>query len=104
MRPTTGVPTKQGTTGIKGKLICTFSHLVFYNNFLSVLENVTLNTGNSAKLVSSSGRSIDLSKITVLNSLGPVKSSSSSGNVLLMPDGKIKAVGKITFSHLHKVN
>lgn len=59
----------------------------------SVLDNVTLNTATSAKFISSSGRSIDLSKITVLNPLSSVKGSSSSGNVLLMPDGKLKNVG-----------
>lgn len=66
--------------------------MIFYN-YVLVLENVTLNTGNSTKLISASGRSIDLSKITVLNSIAAVSKTSSSGNVLLMPDGKIKTVG-----------
>lgn len=59
-----------------------------------MLENVTLNTGQSAKLVSSSGRTIDLSKITVLNPVNPPKPGGGSvGNVLLMPDGKLKTIG-----------
>lgn len=61
---------------------------------LLVLENLTLNPSSSAKLVSSTtGRSIDLSKITVLNSLNRTKTSAGSvGNVILMPDGKIKPI------------
>lgn len=59
---------------------------------LLVLENVTLSTGNSAKLVSSSGKTLDLSKITVFNSINPVKAGGGLGNVLLLPDGKLKTI------------
>lgn len=59
----------------------------------AVLENVTVNTGASAKLISSSGKTIDLSKITVLNSINSTKPGTSLTNVVLMPDGKLKTVG-----------
>lgn len=58
----------------------------------AVLENVTLNAGTAPKLMSGPGRNIDLSKITVLNSISTMKSGTSAGNLLLMPDGKLKAV------------
>lgn len=61
---------------------------------LLVLENVTLNSGTTAKLISNNGRTIDLSKITVINS---VKGSNTAvGNVLLLPDGKLKTVHSST--------
>ncbi|XP_018566282.1 KAT8 regulatory NSL complex subunit 3 isoform X2 [Anoplophora glabripennis] len=57
---------------------------------IKVLENVTLNSSTTAKLISNNGRTIDLSKITVINS---VKGSNTAvGNVLLLPDGKLKTV------------
>ncbi|KAJ8914984.1 hypothetical protein NQ315_002508 [Exocentrus adspersus] len=57
---------------------------------LLVLENVTLNSSATAKLISNNGRTLDLSKITVINS---VKGSNATlGNVLLLPDGKLKTV------------
>ncbi|KAJ8931429.1 hypothetical protein NQ314_015668 [Rhamnusium bicolor] len=57
---------------------------------IKVLENVTLNSSTTAKLISNSGRTIDLSKITVINS---VKGGNTAvGNVLLLPDGKLKTV------------
>ncbi|KAF2880713.1 hypothetical protein ILUMI_25455 [Ignelater luminosus] len=61
---------------------------------IKVLENLTLNTNSTAKLISSTtGRSIDLSKITVLNSVNTTKAGTPVGNVVLMPDGKLKPFG-----------
>lgn len=60
--------------------------------FFPVLESITLNTAASAKFVSSTGRSVDLSKITVLNPLGSVKGSGATGNVVLLPDGQMKSI------------
>lgn len=60
---------------------------------LVVLENITVNPAQNMKLVSgNSGRPFDLSKITVLNPVNTPKVSGSLGNVVLMPDGKIKAI------------
>lgn len=58
------------------------------NQFFSyaVLENMQLTSQATAKLISNTtGRTIDLSKI----GLGQ---RSSGGNVVLMPDGKIKPI------------
>ncbi|CAH1099657.1 unnamed protein product [Psylliodes chrysocephalus] len=56
---------------------------------IKVLENVTLNSSASGKLIPN--RTIDLSKITLIN---PSKTPSTSvSNVLLLPDGKIKTIG-----------
>ncbi|CAH1154973.1 unnamed protein product [Phaedon cochleariae] len=55
---------------------------------IKVLENVTLNSSSTAKLFHN--RTIDLSKITLINS---VKGTSGSmNNVLLLPDGKLKSM------------
>ncbi|XP_049820569.1 KAT8 regulatory NSL complex subunit 3 isoform X3 [Aethina tumida] len=65
---------------------------------IKVLENVTLNSSTTAKLISNSGRTIDLSKITVINSRSEIASTSSGlkttpmSNVILMPDGTLKTV------------
>lgn len=56
-----------------------------------VLENLALSTTSAAKLVSSTGRTIDLSKITVLNP-GNTNAASNYGNVMLVPD-RIKSGG-----------
>lgn len=59
------------------------------NCSIKVLENVTLNSGTSAKLLSnSSNRSIDLSKLSLISS-----NNSKSAPVVLMPDGKLKSFG-----------
>lgn len=64
--------------GKKPKMFTVFS--------CAVLENVQLTSQATAKLISNTtGRTIDLSKI----GLGQ---RSSSGNVVLMPDGKIKPI------------
>ncbi|XP_056642327.1 KAT8 regulatory NSL complex subunit 3 isoform X2 [Diorhabda sublineata] len=55
---------------------------------IKVLENVTINSNITSKLIPN--RSIDLSKITLVNSKTP---STSISNVLLLPDGKIKTIG-----------
>ncbi|CAH0559591.1 unnamed protein product [Brassicogethes aeneus] len=59
---------------------------------IKVLENVTLNSSATAKLISNTGRTIDLSKITVINPSNQGKCGNNMGNVILLPDGKIKAV------------
>ncbi|KAI4459462.1 testis development protein prtd [Holotrichia oblita] len=56
---------------------------------IKVLENVSLNAGN-AKFLSNSGRAIDLSKITILNSTNQHKSANTYGNIVIMSDGKAK--------------
>ncbi|KAF5299480.1 hypothetical protein FQR65_LT01061 [Abscondita terminalis] len=59
------------------------------NCSIKVLENVTLNPGSNAKLISGPGnRSIDLSKLSLLSS-----NNSKSGPVVLLPDGKLKSLG-----------
>lgn len=61
-----------------------------YNNCILVLENVSINSGNT-KFISNSGRAIDLSKITILNSMGQHKSANAYGNIVIMSDSKVKA-------------
>ncbi|XP_074028948.1 reduction in Cnn dots 1 isoform X3 [Leptinotarsa decemlineata] len=53
---------------------------------IKVLENVTLNSSTTAKLIQN--RTIDLSKITLINSVKGAHPSMN--NVLLLPDGKLK--------------
>lgn len=48
-----------------------------------------MNAGN-AKFLSNSGRAIDLSKITILNSTNQHKSANTYGNIVIMSDGKAK--------------
>ncbi|CAG9857675.1 unnamed protein product [Phyllotreta striolata] len=56
---------------------------------IKVLEHVTIHNANPGKLLSN--RTIDLSKITLLNS--SKASSPAVSNVLLLPDNKIKTIG-----------
>lgn len=60
------------------------------NYLFLVLENITLNPNSTAKLVSSSGRTIDLSKITVLNN---VTANKPGGPFIFVPENKIKPTG-----------
>ncbi|KAG5886123.1 hypothetical protein JTB14_021346 [Gonioctena quinquepunctata] len=55
---------------------------------IKVLENVTLNSSTTAKLIQN--RTIDLSKITLINSVKGAPQSMN--NVLLLPDGKLKTI------------
>lgn len=85
----------KASVGIKGKTSVTSNFL----NCTLVLENITLSSNSTAKLVSSSGRTIDLSKITVLNSGGVTTSTGGSGygNLMLMSE-KGKAGGEDLFA------
>ncbi|GJQ72599.1 putative histone H4-K16 acetylation [Trypoxylus dichotomus] len=56
---------------------------------IKVLENVSLN-GNT-KFISSNNRGIDLSKITILNSVSQQKAANAYGNIVIMSDGKVRA-------------
>nr|CAH7718442.1 unnamed protein product [Callosobruchus chinensis] len=59
---------------------------------IKVLENVRLNSSTTAKMLQN--RTIDVSKISMINP-SPVKGGASGtniGNVLLLPDGKLKTV------------
>lgn len=84
-----GTQIKQTSSGIKGLFINNYSTYRWDIIKLLVLENVSLNSGNT-KFLSNAGRAIDLSKITILNSIGQHKSPSPYGNIVIMSDGKMK--------------
>lgn len=65
---------------------------IYFKLHILVLENITLNANSTAKLVSSTGKTIDLSKITVLNS-GNINAGNSFGNVMVMSDNRGKTGG-----------
>lgn len=84
---------KSAVSGIKGNFCGNYYR--FYTKMVLeflVLENVTLNSTTTAKLIQN--KSFDLSKVTLINSAKG--SNTTVGNVFLLPDGKLKTIQNTT--------